>query len=59
MRSVQGVRLIDVFLIGPFLFYVGIKYQTRLPKEVSMALIILGALTIFYNGINFIKNANG
>lgn len=53
--DVQDVRLMDVFLIAPFLIFVGVKYKT-LPMPVRGVLIGLGAATLFYNGYNYLKN---
>ena len=52
--NVQDIRLIDVFVIGPFLIYVGMKKELSLP--VRLALIGFGAATIIYNGNNYLKN---
>jgi len=52
--NVQDIRLIDVFIIGPFLIYVGMKKELSLP--VRLALIGFGAATIIYNGNNYLKN---
>ena len=51
---VQTVRRIDVFFIGPFMIYVGSKKE--LSQPVRLTLIGLGAATILYNGLNYIKN---
>ncbi len=52
----QQVRLIDVFVIAPFLVYTGIKYKKNLPKIVSAGLVITGLATAIYNGNNYLKN---
>jgi len=52
--NVQEIRLIDVFLIGPFLIYVGMKKELSLP--VRSTLLALGVATIIYNGNNYLKN---
>jgi hypothetical protein len=52
--NVQDIRLIDVFIIGPFLIYVGMKKELSLP--VRLVLIGFGAATIIYNGNNYLKN---
>jgi cellobiose-specific phosphotransferase system component IIB len=49
----QSIRLIDVFLLGPFMIYAG----TKLPnKTMQTIMIISGILTITYNGNNYLKN---
>jgi hypothetical protein len=52
--SVQDVRLIDVFVVAPFCFYVA-TYKT-LPMWVRGGLILLGATTLIFNGNNYLKN---
>jgi hypothetical protein len=52
--NVQDIRLIDVFLLGPFLIYVGMKKELSLP--IRLALLGFGAATIIYNGNNYLKN---
>jgi hypothetical protein len=52
--TVQQVRLIDVFVVAPFCFYVS-TYKT-LPVPVRAGLFILGAATLLYNGNNYLKN---
>jgi len=52
--NVQDIRLIDVFVIGPFLMYVGMKKELSLP--VRLTLLGFGAATIIYNGNNYLKN---
>lgn len=52
--GVQQVRLLDVFVVAPFLFYVG--SQKTLSKEIRISLMGLGVATLLYNGINYLKN---
>jgi len=52
--SVQNIRLIDIFVVAPFCFYVA-TYKT-LPMWVRGGLILLGATTLIYNGNNYLKN---
>lgn len=52
----QQVRLLDVFVIAPFLVYTGVKYKNSLPKIVSIGLVVTGILTAIYNGNNYLKN---
>ena len=54
VQKSQSVRLIDVFFIAPYLLYVSSKSQlTRLDKNL---LFVLGVATLYYNGINYMKN---
>ena len=50
--DVQKVRLLDVFVVAPFLFYVGTRKE--LPKNLRIGLIILAAATLIYNGKNYL-----
>ena len=52
--TIQQVRLIDVFVVAPFCFYVA-SYKT-LPNWVRGGLVVLGASTLLYNGNNYLKN---
>ena len=54
LLSVQQIRLIDVFLVAPFCFYVA--NQTKISKPVKYGLLILGVSTLIYNGHNYLKN---
>lgn len=49
----QGVRLLDVFLIGPLCIYGGVLLANKHPI-VALGLVIIGAATISYNGKNYI-----
>lgn len=49
----QIVRVLDVFLLGPFLIYVA-SLKT-LPKHIRVILLLIGILTIIYNGKNYLK----
>lgn len=54
MISTQSIRLIDVFIIAPFLIYAGTRKGVVI--WLSLALIIIGFATLMYNGINYLKN---
>jgi len=50
------VRLIDVFLIAPYLITLSTKQKTPAAKNL---LFIIGVATLIYNGANYLKyNAN-
>ena len=53
MKS-QYVRLIDIFLLGPFMIYFGIN-ATGVPELANTLMIIAGIATIIYNGRNYLK----
>ena len=46
----QQVRLIDVFLLGPFLIWTGTRARTSTERTV---LILSGAATVLYNWRNY------
>lgn len=50
--NVQQVRLLDVFVVAPFLFYVGTRRE--LPQTLRLGLTVLAAATLFYNGKNYL-----
>lgn len=51
--DVQKVRLLDVFVVAPFLFYVGTRKE--LSQTLRLGVIALGVATLIYNGINYIN----
>lgn len=50
--NVQTVRLIDIFLLSPFLFYAGSKQDDKLLKY---GLYGMAVATLLYNGINYLN----
>lgn len=50
----QWVRLIDVFILGPFIMYAGVSSKDLHPV-LKGALVMAGGGTIIYNGHNFLK----
>lgn len=53
----QAVRLYDVFLLAPFLLYVGYKAKGLSDFE-RYGVYFIGITTILYNGRNYLKNKN-
>ena len=51
----QTIRLVDVFFIAPFLFYVGAKAKGITPMEKYIVYGIALA-TLVYNGRNYLIN---
>lgn len=49
---IQTVRLLDVFVVAPFLVYAG---RSSSNKTIKYGLIGLGILTALYNGMNYLK----
>ena len=56
MKS-QTVRLIDVFVIGPAMIYIGNRPSDLTDLE-RFFLVVTGAATIWYNGKNYLDNRN-
>ena len=50
----QTVRLIDVFALGPFMIYAGLKARTLSPFE-RAALAFSGLMTMTYNWSNYVE----
>ena len=53
----QWVRLLDVFVLGPFMIYYAILTAKEAGLEMAAGLFVAGVLTIVYNGINYIGTA--
>lgn len=54
LLTIQQVRLIDVFVVAPFCFYVA--FQKNISKPVKAGLLLLGFSTLIYNGNNYLIN---
>lgn len=52
--DVQNVRLVDVFVIAPFLIYVG--SNKTLSNPIRFGLWAIGIATLMYNADNYLKN---
>ena len=53
----QEVRLYDVFLLAPFLAYIGYKAK-GLKNWERIAIYLIAGGTAIYNGRNYLKNKN-
>lgn len=53
MVKSQTVRLLDIFIYGPFLMYVSMN--KNISTEVSIGLFTLGIGTSIYNANNYLK----
>lgn len=51
----QGVRLLDVFLIGPLMIWGGDALKKRGHGVAGPVLSATGVATIFYNGRNYVR----
>lgn len=54
LLDVQNVRLLDVFIVAPFLIYTSTLKGN--PSWVRLSLFTLGVATFVYNGVNYIEN---
>ena len=56
----QWVRLLDVFVLGPFMIWYALATagDEGLPTGSALALLVGGILTIIYNGLNWSRNSN-
>jgi hypothetical protein len=52
----QAIRIVDVFVIAPICVYAGIKAK-GLPKLINFSLVFIGIATFYYNGKNYLINA--
>ncbi len=50
----QWIRLVDIFVIGPIMIYLGNQGYTLTHNKLYLALIFFGATTITYNLKNYI-----
>lgn len=50
----QQMRLIDVFLLGPFMVWFSAK-ASRMPELARVTLAVAGLLTSLYNGHHFLR----
>ena len=54
LQKSQNIRLVDVFVIAPILFYAGM--QQSLDIRLRYVLIIIALCTLYYNGKNYLEN---
>ena len=54
IAKTQEVRLIDVFILSPFMIWFGIKAK-GIPQVAKTGMVISGILTGLYNGRNYLK----
>jgi len=54
VQKSQNVRLVDVFLIAPYLGY--IAYTGKVSKTDKYILAVLAIATLVYNGKNYLDN---
>ncbi len=50
----QAIRLLDVFALGPFMIWVGVKAR-GIPESARAVMIMSGAGTMVFNGANFLR----
>ena len=54
----QSIRLIDVFIYGPYLTYLAFQKEYVFSIVEKIFLLFLGITTITYNGKNYLKITN-
>ena len=52
--TIQQVRLLDVFVVAPFCFYVA--SQKSLSTPIRAGHVLLGVSTLLFNANNYLKN---
>ena len=52
----QYVRLIDIFIYGPYLTYLAFQKEYVFSIFEKIFILFLGITTITYNGKNYLKN---
>jgi hypothetical protein len=52
----QWVRLVDIFILGPFLMWYALQTRDDVEEGPFLALLLSGILTVIYNGINYAGN---
>lgn len=50
----QGVRLVDVFLLGPFMVWFGLAAKDVHPAA-RVTMVASGVGTIIFNGVNYLR----
>lgn len=55
-QKTQWVRLVDVFVYGPYLIYLSTKDDYTFSEYEKLFLLFLGATTITYNAHNYAGN---
>jgi hypothetical protein len=54
----QGIRLVDVFVLGPFMIWVGVKAE-GIPTWAKYTMVASGVATIAFNGANYLRLGPG
>lgn len=55
-QKTQGIRLLDVYVVGPVMTYAGWWLARRGEGGLGGLLAFMGVLTVIYNGNNYLKN---
>lgn len=53
----QAIRLVDVFVLGPFLIWVSLR--PRQSNLVRVGIAVAGIATILFNGANYLRLERG
>jgi len=54
-NKTNGVRLVDVFIYGPYLIYLSMQHNYVFSVYEKIFLLFLGATTISYNARNYLR----
>jgi len=55
IEATQKVRLVDVFILGPFMVWSGLRKQCKFSSLAKLFMVGSGIATIIFNGNNYIK----
>lgn len=55
-QKTQGIRLLDVYVVGPVMTYAGWRLAQQGSSPLGGLLAFMGVLTVIYNGNNYLKN---
>lgn len=57
-NKTQSVRIVDIFIYGPYLVYLGFQTDYSFSIAEKIFLLFLGATTVTYNARNYLRLAN-
>lgn len=54
---INELRLLDVFAFGPMMIWAGTKEDIDISQVARLILVLGGIGTMYYNGVNYLRNA--
>ena len=54
---INAMRLLDVIAFGPMMIWAGSKRDIDISGSARLVLILGGIGTMYYNGVNYLRNA--